>query len=1052
MVLVGDVLVSPKRREPTYRLSNGETVVVTSRAQVELPAGIDGVLCELGGGRFKWLRHRRLKAFEDAVAREGWPGVARKQAREWSGQFSFRAEGEQSQGLRPPQVGALHAVGAHWSLFSQPATVVMPTGTGKTETMLSILAAYDPAPLLVIVPSDPLRAQTARKFTTFGLLRTLEVLAQNVPNPIVGIVSKRPRTVGDLKIFESCNVVISTMSSLGEGEAVGLAPEIAARVRTLIVDEAHHIGAEGWARFREAFQGRKVLQFTATPFRRDGQLVDGEVIYTYPLRMAQQDQYFKKIIFEPVYEIDPVEADRELAEKSVEKLTSDLNGGLNHLLMARCATIDRATVVHEIYSRIAPQFRPMLVHSGVTDTDARLDELRKGDCRVVVCVNMLGEGFDLPELKIAAIHDLHKSLAVLLQFVGRFTRSNNPKIGDATVVANIADPDVPMALERLYSEDADWNQILSELSSDAAREHAELIEFLKASQRLDTASDEETIPISHQLLRPTLSTLFFEAGQFRPKRFHEGLPHELQVHRVWLNQSANTLFFVTRWEPKVKWTRSKSIRDREWALFVLHYDPKTHILFLSSTDHDSNFEKLASAVGASKLIAGDAIFRSLGHINRLIFQNVGVRKHGRRNLRYAMYTGADVAEALTLSERAGSVKSNLSGTGWENGRPVTIGCSYKGRVWSRESNAIPRFVQWCEHVGSKIIDCSIDTRQIIANVLIPEEQDRLPDKEVLGIEWPIELLAQSEERVTLRRGTFEQPLSMFAITVLSRDLGASTVHFELVEAITGQWATYALRIGGAEGFSVSRQAGPSIVIKVGKLESPVEDYLSNYPPMVRFVDLTELDGNLLIHPQNADEIKISEESFDPWDWQGTDITKESLWRDNAVREDTVQWRAAQVFIQGGFDVVFDDDAAGEAADLVCLTEGSDHIRLVLVHCKFAGGESAGERVKDVVEVCSQAVRSAKWKWKFRDLCRHISGREKRLATALRPTRFLAGTPADVNRFIKVSRFKEIRPEILIVQPGLSQGKRTTGQSAILASTLTYLKQTIGVDMQIVCSE
>jgi len=189
MVLLGEVSVSPKRSEPTYRLSTGETVVVTARAQVELPTGIDGVLRNLGDGRFKWLRHRRLKAFEEAVAREGWAGVARKQAREWSGQFSFRAEGERSQALRPPQVGALHAVGAHWSLFSQPATVVMPTGTGKTETMLSILAAYDPAPLLVIVPSDPLRAQIARKFTTFGLLRTLEVLAHNVPNPIVGIVS-----------------------------------------------------------------------------------------------------------------------------------------------------------------------------------------------------------------------------------------------------------------------------------------------------------------------------------------------------------------------------------------------------------------------------------------------------------------------------------------------------------------------------------------------------------------------------------------------------------------------------------------------------------------------------------------------------------------------------------------------------------------------------------------------------------------------------------------------------------------------------------------------
>jgi len=44
----------------------------------------------------------------------------------------------------------------------------------------------------------------------------------------------------------------------------------------------------------------------------------------------------------------------------------------------------------------------------------------------------LGEGFDLPALKVAAIHDPHKSLAVTLQFVGRFARSGQG-LGDASV-------------------------------------------------------------------------------------------------------------------------------------------------------------------------------------------------------------------------------------------------------------------------------------------------------------------------------------------------------------------------------------------------------------------------------------------------------------------------------------------------------------------------------------------------------------------------------------------------------------------------------------------
>ena len=36
-------------------------------------------------------------------------------------------------GLRLPQIGAIHAIHAHWSVSHEPATIVMPTGTGKTE-------------------------------------------------------------------------------------------------------------------------------------------------------------------------------------------------------------------------------------------------------------------------------------------------------------------------------------------------------------------------------------------------------------------------------------------------------------------------------------------------------------------------------------------------------------------------------------------------------------------------------------------------------------------------------------------------------------------------------------------------------------------------------------------------------------------------------------------------------------------------------------------------------------------------------------------------------
>lgn len=1056
IVAVAEVNVSARRKEPLYTLANGEQIIVTERPQIkERVAEADGVLRLSKDGKAWWIWHRAVESFSAEIHAKGWPQVAKEINRSWEGQFTYRSEvrdqqGNTSQkGLRPPQIGGLHAIGMHWSLYHQQATIVMPTGTGKTETMLATLAAFVDGCLLVVVPSQVLRDQTAGKFATFGLLRMLGNLTDGARNPIVGVITKRPTSDADLDLFDKCNVVISTMAAIGEGDAAAWGHQIAERIETLIVDEAHHIGADGWSAFREHFAHRRVLQFTATPFRRDGKLVDGKVIYNYPLQLAQRDGYFKKIRFEPVYEIDDDIADTTIAAAALAKLRADIASGLNHRLMARCANIESARAVHEVYMKIAADLQPVLVHSEAETGNQGLEDIKSGRSRIVVCVNMLGEGFDLPELKVAAVHDTHKSLAVLLQFTGRFTRSAGSNIGDATVIANIADNAVSSALERLYSEDADWNQLLSELSSEAAKAHAELIDFLSASQRLDEAAEKTSADISHHLLRPTLSTVVYDSAAFRPKRFFEGLPSTATVHGVWLHSASNTLYFVTRGEPSVQWTRSRELRDRQWDLFVLHWDPNRKLLYLSSSDRSSMHEQLAKAVGATTLLSGDTIFRVLGKINRLVFQNVGVRKHGRRNLSYALYTGADVAEALSISERAGSVKSNLSGMGWEGGRMVTIGCSYKGRVWSREVGTVPEFVNWCAGVGAKLQDDSIKTAQIIANVLIPEEISSLPDKNILSMEWPFEFLRQSEERVTLARNGEELPISLFNIELQDSDVIGSTVDFRVVSADETVWGEFRLTIGGDEGFRITQSSGARVNIRVGSLQNTVEGWLSSYPPMIRFVDLSELDGNLLIRPQHAQELVFPPERFEVWDWRDVDVGKESIWKNGQERLDSIQWRSARYFIEGGFELVFDDDSAGEAADLVCLKEEPDHIRLALIHCKFTDNTS-GLRVDDVVEVCSQAVRSAKWKWKFKDLCRHILAREKRLAKPERPTRFLEGAPATLNRFMKVSRFKEIRPEVIIVQPGLSRERHTPDQVSILASAYSYLKETIGVDLDVIC--
>src|SRR5690606_10133709 len=107
---------------------------------------------------------------------------------------------------------------------------------------------------------------------------------------------------------------------------------------------------------------------------------------------------------------------------------------------------------------LGSQFEPVVIHSKSRTKDRELARILSRQSRIVVCVDMFGEGFDLPELKIAAIHDQHQSPAVTLQFIGRLTRTDS-QLGTAKFVANVANQRADSPMKRLYEESADWSLI-----------------------------------------------------------------------------------------------------------------------------------------------------------------------------------------------------------------------------------------------------------------------------------------------------------------------------------------------------------------------------------------------------------------------------------------------------------------------------------------------------------------------------------------------------------------------------------------------------------------
>ena len=118
--------------------------------------------------------------------------------------------------MRPPQAGAVHAVHAHWAVGDEPATVVMPTGTGKTETMLSVLVSKRCPKLLVVVPTDALRTQIANKFMTLGVLKEFGVVSDGALYSVVGVLRSKPKSCDEVdEFFEKCRASPSSATRCG---------------------------------------------------------------------------------------------------------------------------------------------------------------------------------------------------------------------------------------------------------------------------------------------------------------------------------------------------------------------------------------------------------------------------------------------------------------------------------------------------------------------------------------------------------------------------------------------------------------------------------------------------------------------------------------------------------------------------------------------------------------------------------------------------------------------------------------------------------------------
>ena len=1005
--------------------------------------GDDGGFVDLSG--CEWVRHPEM--FKDPKDLIDYTERLKKVINSWRGAFLYLSEDRDNRvkGLRPPQIGAVHATHAHWAVTDQAATIVMPTGTGKTETMLSILVSKQCEKLLVVVPTDPLRTQIAGKFLTLGVLKDFGIVSDRGLYPIVGVLKHKPKNRDEVDtFFRRCNVIVTTVDIAGQCDAE-VQEQMARHCPFLFIDEAHHLGATTWKKLKQKFHKRKVLQFTATPFRNDDKPVEGKVIFNYPLNKAQKEGYFKHIHFKPVRVYDRAKVDQAIADMAVKQLREDLKK-YDHIIMARVNSIERAEKVFSIYAQYT-EFNPILIHSKIKP-EKKKEQIRQKiinkKSRIVICVDMFGEGFDLPELKIAAFHDIRKSIAVTLQLAGRFTRPGSA-LGDPTFIANIADIKVQEKLRKLYYQDSNWNFLLKETSEEIIQEKTDLQEFIAEFQR-------PLADISLQNLRPAMSTVIFRTRceNWTPEDFEKGLrgieSFEFIEHA--LNTQKNTLVIVTAKKTPIDWAQTKDIFDWDWNLYILFWDKDQGLLFIHSSNNSGYYEKLAKAVARDvALISGAEIFRCFSGIYRLKLQNVGLIEQLGRLIRFVMRAGSDIESGLTEAQKQHVVKSNVFGSGYESGQRMTIGCSYKGRIWSRRKTNLDALRKWCRAVGKKVLDQTIDPEEVLKGTLMPKTISQRPQKMPICIAWPDVIYKEAETTFGFIVDGEDLPLYMTDIDFINPSEDS-----ELKFAIHSEKMNLKLKLTLSDrDYHFSTVGNKIASVKQGRRTLPIEDFFYSNPPIIWFADGSSLVGNEYVE-LNKNFDPYLKEKIQTWNWGGIDITKEAQGIMKAMN--SIQYRVISELKKKNYDVIFDDDGSGEAADVVGIQVKEKVIMIEFYHCKFSQKATPGGRIDDLYTVCGQAQKSIHWKEKKNstELFDHLFRREETRVGRKEASRFEKGNQDKLREIQEKSGSFPFKFKIFIVQPGLSRSKASSDQLRLLSVTETYLMGTYQLPFRVIASD
>lgn len=936
-------------------------------------------------------------------------------------------EDNRKQGYRPAQLAAAQAVAAHFFGRADPAIVSMPTGAGKTAVLMTIPFLLRATRVLVLTPSRLVREQIAEDFESLKTLKRIEALSLDMPPPRVLTVDSQVTSDHGWHELSVADVVVATVRNVSPATD-GVAPVPMNLFDLVLVDEAHHAPAQTWAALLERLSKVRQALFTATPFRRDAKEIRGRLVFTYELRRARADGVYGELKFTPVEPVRPEDADVALAKAAEQQVAADKVAGLSHVLMVRTDSKSRADDLSKVYeANTALRLRTITGDHTLKHVRRVLDQLRDGTLDGVICVDMMGEGFDFPQLKVAALHSPHKSLAVTLQFIGRFARTTGEAVGKATFLA--VPSEIEIEAHRLFVPGAEWNELVEKASGLRIERETAVREKLESFQpAVGVVAGSDASPSLYGL-EPYFHVKVLSVPGGVDFTGPLGVPANSTVIFHSHSPSENAVICVTREVSACQWSSDESLADIAFSLFILFYEPASRLLFICSSRRDQSvYDDLAESVslGTAGRLSPDELNRVLDGIVQPEFFSIGLRNRSGFGYgeSYRMITGRAADRAIQKSDGRFYDRGHFFGKGLEGGKQTTIGLSSSSKVWSNRYDQVPILIEWCRSLAGKITkNVEPKTGSGLDYLGYGRRVTELPPGIQLA-EWPEEVYQRHGLRLQLDG---ETPMALLDAELSIKEASEQAVLLEVVGAQTPILLRFALD-GARIITAASPEANAARCVDAYGASEPLIDFLNENLPSLYTKDLARLEGSTL-HPPPTDFDPFDSTRIEEIDWQtvGVDPLCEKP-KAGATGISIFEWLERRLLAEE-WDIVFLDDGACEMADYVALRRVGDRAEAVLFHCKAAGDHPVpGDRVADAYEVCGQAIRSLRWS-DGRRLAKQIEHRVNHTNS-----RFLRGTLADVKMLIDgvACRF-----EVVIVQPGI--GRDLSGDVAsLLAATNAYI--------------